>query len=74
MAVFVDMSPLVDSCCTSCCRACDLGTHDYCLPCSTNPACPTSNKRRAEQRQAMVHIQPVQLCYAKGDKATNCRR
>lgn len=27
-------------CCPSCCRASDFGTHDYCLPCETNPSCP----------------------------------
>lgn len=31
--------PLVDNCCWRCCRAADLGTHDYCLECEANPGC-----------------------------------
>lgn len=31
--------PLVDTCCPACCRACDLNSHDYCLPCATSPYC-----------------------------------
>jgi len=29
-------------CCPGCCRAADLGTHDYCLDCDPNPCCTTS--------------------------------
>lgn len=29
-------------CCPGCCRAADLGTHDYCLDCDPNPCCATS--------------------------------
>jgi hypothetical protein len=32
------------SCCPSCCNAADLGTHDYCLPCGTNPTCSSAVK------------------------------
>lgn len=28
-------------CCPSCCRAADLGTHDWCLSCRDNPSCPS---------------------------------
>ncbi|KFH43408.1 hypothetical protein ACRE_058530 [Hapsidospora chrysogenum ATCC 11550] len=28
-------------CCLGCCRAADLGTHDYCLDCDPNPCCTT---------------------------------
>lgn len=34
-------------CCPSCCHAPDLGVHDYCLPCETNPSCPRSVRRRS---------------------------
>lgn len=30
-------------CCPSCCRAPDLGVHDYCIPCASNPSCPRSS-------------------------------
>ncbi|KAK7425264.1 hypothetical protein QQZ08_008285 [Neonectria magnoliae] len=33
------------TCCPSCCLAGDFGVHDYCLPCATNPCCPTSVAR-----------------------------
>lgn len=33
---------LVNWCCPSCCRAADLGSHDYCLECDTNPCCTNS--------------------------------
>lgn len=33
------------SCCALCCRAIDFGVHDYCVPCKTNPVCPTSYPR-----------------------------
>ncbi|PHH83834.1 hypothetical protein CDD82_25 [Ophiocordyceps australis] len=32
-------------CCPSCCQAPDLGVHDYCLPCQSNPDCPNSYRR-----------------------------
>ncbi|KAJ6441842.1 hypothetical protein O9K51_05393 [Purpureocillium lavendulum] len=32
-------------CCHSCCRSLDLGVHDYCVPCATNPCCPRSSLR-----------------------------
>ena len=29
-------------CCLNCCKAADLGTHDYCLECNSNPCCTSS--------------------------------
>lgn len=29
-------------CCLNCCKAADLGTHDYCLECNSNPGCTSS--------------------------------
>lgn len=34
-------------CCPSCCRSPDLGVHDYCVPCITNPCCPRSSRQRS---------------------------
>lgn len=42
MARLVEASTPVDYCCSGCCKAADFGTHDYCLPCETNPSCTTS--------------------------------
>ncbi|PNY26111.1 Uncharacterized protein TCAP_03944 [Tolypocladium capitatum] len=36
-------------CCPSCCRAPDLGVHDYCLPCATNPTCTRAFQRPVRQ-------------------------
>ena len=32
--------PLVNSCCTFCCKAIDFGTHDYCGSNYSCPQCP----------------------------------
>lgn len=40
MAADNDMAFLVDSCCSYCCQAADLGTHDYCVECDHSPYCP----------------------------------
>lgn len=44
MAQLLEPSAPVDYCCIRCCKAADFGTHDYCLPCETNPSCTSTIK------------------------------
>ena len=40
-----DDNEYAGGCCSGCCRAPDLGVHDYCLPCATNPTCTRPSPR-----------------------------
>ncbi|KAK1242144.1 hypothetical protein MKX07_000130 [Trichoderma sp. CBMAI-0711] len=49
MGQLLEPSTPVDYCCIGCCKAADFGTHDYCLPCETNPSCTSSYKTKDEE-------------------------
>lgn len=42
-------------CCPSCCRAPDLGVHDYCIPCASNPSCPRSSSSYSSYTSSSRH-------------------
>lgn len=56
------------SCCPSCCRAIDFGVHDYCVPCKTNPACPTSYPREIEEYGRRANGEANGVKVSKGEK------
>ena len=41
-------------CCPGCCRAADLGVHDYCIPCDTSPTC----ARAAQKPVSQTDLEP----------------
>lgn len=43
--VYYEDENLTGGCCPSCCQARDLGGHDFCIPCETNPCCPRAHPR-----------------------------
>ncbi|KAI8960747.1 hypothetical protein F5Y11DRAFT_349166 [Daldinia sp. FL1419] len=45
--------PLVDGCCTFCCKAVDFGTHDYC---GNNYACPRSTSSATVPLKAHISV------------------
>lgn len=51
MAMLVEPVTVVDECCTYCCNCADLGTHDYCLPCETNPDCPRFIREEPKEQE-----------------------